>query len=106
MTEGIIQPDGQSVIYRYPPMEGVTCEVQHNLASGKPFCAEPGVLGVGVVVLPTGQPRIVLQIKHSDGTSLSATLLNSGLLTIMECLVDAHRTAQSLADASAKAARQ
>lgn len=106
MSEGVIQPDGKSVIFHAPEMEGISCKVQHSVASGKPQCPEPGMLGVGVVVLPTGQPRVVLQIKHADGTSLSASMLQSGLVTVMECLVDAFATAQALADKTATAVRQ
>lgn len=98
MTEGRITDDGKSVIYNRPEMEGVALEVQHSVQSGKPFCAEPGLCGVGVVTLPTGQPRVVLQIKHSDGTSLSATLTESSGILVLECIADAMQEAQRIAD--------
>lgn len=103
-TEGKITEDGLSVIYNQPEMEGVVVEVQHALQSGKPFCPDPGLCGVGVVTLPTGQPRIVLQIKHADGTSVSATLLEPTAILLLECLADAMDEAQRIADA-AKAAK-
>jgi hypothetical protein len=54
MTEGRFAPDGKSVIFNAPEMEGVECEVQHSVRSGKGFCPTPGLCGVGVVTLPTG----------------------------------------------------
>lgn len=104
MTEGKITEDGRSVVFNKPEMEGVVCEVQHSIQSGKPFCADPGLCGVGVVTLPTGEPRLVLQIKHADGTSISATLLESTAIMVLECLADAMNEAQKIADAT-KAAR-
>jgi hypothetical protein len=98
MTEGRIAEDGKSVIYNFPEMEGVICEVQHSLKSGKGFCPDPGMCGVGVVTMPTGQPRLILQIKHADGTSLGATLTESRALAILECIADAMDEAQKIAD--------
>lgn len=107
MSEGRIVDGGKSVVFNSPELEGISCEVQHSIASGKPFCPDPGMCGVGVVVLPTGQPRLVLQIKHHDGTSLSATLASSGAtLALLECIVDAQSEAQDIADAAEKAVRQ
>lgn len=101
MTEGTIQPGGQSVVYHHPTMEGFDCEVQHSLASGKPVTDKPGLIGVGVVTLPTGQPRLVVQIKHPDGTSVSATLKGRDLRTLIECLTDAGNEAEAIALAAA-----
>jgi hypothetical protein len=103
MTEGRFAPDGKSVIFNAPEMEGVECEVQHSVRSGKGFCPTPGLCGVGVVTLPTGQPRVVLQIKHSDGTSLSATLTQSIGLAILECIADGMAEAQRIAEAAKEA---
>lgn len=99
MTEGRITEDGKSVIYERPDMAGLACEVQHSVRSGKPFCSEPGMYGVGVVVMPTGQPRLVLQVKHADGTCLGATLLADGAMILLECIADAMEEAQRIADA-------
>lgn len=106
MTEGKIVADGRSVVFNHPEMEGLTCEVQHSLKSGKPFCPDPGLIGVGVVVLPTGQPRLVLQIKHADGTSVSATLKGPDLRLLLECLDDAAEKAEAIAKAATTALRQ
>lgn len=103
MSEGRITDDGQSVVFNFPEMEGVQCEVQHTLSSGKPFSPEPGMCGVGVVILPTGQPRLLIQIKHADGTSLGATWLNSHATVMLECIVDAMAKAQAIADAAREA---
>lgn len=97
-TEGLIAEDGKSVIYNAPDMEGVCVEVQHSVQSGKPFCPDFGMCGVGVVTMPTGQPRLVLQTKHADGTSLGATLTETSALTLLECIVDAMAEAQRIAD--------
>lgn len=101
MTEGRISEDGKSVIYPQPELEGIACEVQHSVQSGKPFTAEPGMIGAGVVVMPTGEPRVILQTKHADGTSLSGTLRFPDLMLLLECMVDAGRTAQGIADKTA-----
>lgn len=104
-TEGTII-DGETVVYQQPQMEGVQCEVQHSLKSGKPMTKERGIMGVGVVTLPTGQPRLIVQIKHPDGTSLSATLMATGALTMVDCLIDAMTEAQRLSEAADAAKRR
>lgn len=106
MSEGIIQPDGESVIFQQPNLEGIVCEVQHTIQTGKPFTTEPGLWGVGVVTLPTGQPRLVIQTKHADGASLSVTLKASEAQLAVECLVDAINEANRIAAAVAGTVRQ
>jgi len=49
-TEGKITEDGRSVIFPAPEMEGVQVEVQHSVKSGKPFTAEPGLLGAAQII--------------------------------------------------------
>jgi hypothetical protein len=106
MTDGVIQPGGGSVIFEHPTLEGISCEVQHNVQSGKPHTSESGLIGVGVVTLPTGQPRLILQVKHPDGTSLGGVLNAGDATTIMECIADAMIEAQAIADRADQAVRQ
>lgn len=89
-----------------PDLEGIACEVQHSVGQGE-FETRPGMFGFGVLVLPTGQPRIVCQLKHADGTSLSATLKDAvDSAVVLECLVDAMKEAQRIADAGDTARRR
>lgn len=102
-SEGQITPDGQ-VAYHRPPLEGIVTEVQHSIESRKPVTTMPGMVGAGVVVLPTGQPRVIIQVKHPDGTSLAAILNAQCLATITEILEDGGKKAQGIADAASAAA--
>jgi hypothetical protein len=106
MSHGRIQPDGQSVVFPHPVMDGFAAEVQHSVASGKPYCPDPGMCGIGVVTLPTGQPRLVMQTKHADGTSLSVTLKAADALVLLDCLVDGMAQAQAISEAADKAVPQ
>lgn len=106
MSEGIIQPDGKTVVFPGPVMEGFDCEVQHTMQTGKPYTDKRGMLGFGVVVLPTGQPRVVMQVKHPDGSSLSAALKREDVALLFECLIDAAQNAEAKASDAAGAARQ
>lgn len=106
MSEGVIQPDGKSVVFPGPEMEGFDCEVQHTMSTGKPYTAERGMMGFGVVTLPTGQPRVVMQVRHPDGESLSVTLTSVDVALLASCLFDAAGAAQEQADAVQKASRQ
>jgi hypothetical protein len=91
------------VVHQAPNLEGIVCEVQHAVNKGD-FTLEPGSLGIGVTILPTGQPRIILQVKHADGTSLGAMLKDAlACATVMECLLDAHKEAGAIAAAAAAA---
>lgn len=105
-SEGEITSDGQSVIFHQPDLEGVQTEVQHSVKSGKPFEPRPGMVGFGVVILPTGQPRIVMQIKHADGTSLGASFIKDTLIALLECACDASCKADDIAVAAAQASRR
>lgn len=96
------EEDGQ-LIHEAPNLEGIVCEVQHSVGQGA-FTREHGSLGIGVVILPTGQPRVILQVKHADGTSLGATLKDSvDSAIIMECLAEAHMAAERIAAETAAA---
>ena len=106
MTDGRIQPDGASVVFDHPALEGITCQVQHSVGSGKPHSTEPGTVGVGVVTLPTGQPRLVMQIKHADGTSMACIMMAAECMTIVDCISDAAILAQQIATGADRAVRQ
>ncbi|MFL6864055.1 MAG: hypothetical protein ACJ8DZ_13760 [Allosphingosinicella sp.] len=81
-----------------PELDGIACEVQHSFGKGE-FTNERGTFGCGVLVLPTGQPRVVVQIKHADGSCLGATLKDAiDITTVVSCLLDAAREAQRIAD--------
>lgn len=89
-----------------PELEGIVCEVQHSVGQGE-FTTELGSFGFGVIILPTGQPRVVCQIKHADGTSLGATLKTSvDAATALECLMAAMEEAQRIAEEAAAAKRR
>ena len=105
MTEGTIIDDA-TVLFRHPTLEGIACEVQHSVQSNKPRATDLGSIGAGIVTLPTGQPRIILQVKHADSDSLAAVLRHDDALTVIEVLIDAVRRAQALADATDRAVRQ
>lgn len=89
-----------------PMMEGANIEVQHSYASGKPYTAERGLWGVGVVTMPNGQPRIIMQVKHADGTSLSMTLKSDDMLMIVDSLIEAAHKSDAIAAAADSAVRQ
>lgn len=58
-----------------PELEGVELQVQRGYKRGdEPSTptAEPGTLGFGVVIVASGQPQLMLQLKHADGTCLGA----------------------------------
>lgn len=103
--EARVVAPGQRV-HEAPALEGIVCEVQHPVGGGE-FTNEKGSFGCGVIVLPTGQPRVIVQIKHADGTSLGATLKDATDAAIMiSCLMDAAQEAQRLADAADAAKRR
>jgi hypothetical protein len=86
----IDQTEGSFHIHN-PEMEGVQCEIQHGVNSGD-FTKVHGVLGVGVAIQPmTGEPRIIMQMKHADGRSMTAVLTFLDLNSFSECLLDANR---------------
>ena len=108
MNEGRISEDGRSVLFGPPELEGVMCEIQHGSASPdtiKPITEVPGTLGAGVLILPSGQPRVVIQLKHPDGTSLGCVLDAASCRTVLECIIDAGVRAQQICD-EAKAAQE
>lgn len=98
--------DGNHVIFSRPSLEGIEAQVQHTMATGKPYTDAPGSCGVGVVTLPTGQPRVIFQVKHADGSSLAVIMKAGDAETVRECLVDAMALAQAIADAAATEVRQ
>lgn len=86
-----------------PMMEGLRCEVQHSAGKGE-FTSEPGMLGVGVVIMPSGQPRLIVQAKHADGTSLNVVLKDAGDVAVFsDCLLEKFQEAQAIAAACAAA---
>lgn len=106
MAEGKISDDGNSVIFTQPLLEGTIAQVQHGLSTGRAFTDTPGTCGCGVVTLPTGQPRVILQVKHSDGTTLAVIMGKTDAQIIADCLSDAMERAQAIADTADKAVRQ
>lgn len=104
MSEGIIQPDG-SVQFPSLKLEGFSCEVQHSVNSGRPMTDEDGTVDVGVMVMPGGQPRVILQIQHPDGTSMAASLLKAEVMMLNACVADAEARATSVARSATKAPR-
>lgn len=106
MSEGVIQPDGKTVVFPGPVMEGLACEVQHTMSTGRPYTAESGQCGFGTVTLPTGQPRVVMQVRHPDGSSLSVTLKFDDVEVMLECLLETAADAHDMAEAASRTARQ
>lgn len=90
-----------------PKLSGIECEVQYGLRSGKPIADLPGTVAFGTIVLPTGQPRVIVQISHPDGTSLAGIVRGRAeFATLAECLRDAGLQAQTIADDVDRAPRQ
>lgn len=86
-----------------PELEGIVCEVQHSVGQGE-FTTELGTLGCGVLILPTGQPRLIIQMKHADGRSMGATLKDVvDTATFLSCLMDAAQEAERIAAETATA---
>jgi hypothetical protein len=104
-AEGTIV-NGTTVLFSHPELEGFRCEVQHSVQSNKPRTDQLGTIGIGVVTLPTGQPRLILQVKHADTDSLATILRHADAMTLVEILIDKMAEAQAIADASDVAVRQ
>jgi hypothetical protein len=89
----------------YPNLEGVEVEVQHALGQGGP--AEGlGMFGFGVITMPNGQPRVLAQIRHHDGSSLGSILKAGDVQTLREVLADCEATAQAISLAADQATKQ
>lgn len=106
MSQGTINPDGVTATFPVPDMDGLICEVQHSARSGKPVSVEHGLCGYGVVIMPNGQPKVLLQVKHADGTSLSVPLQIADAATLLECLTGAIATALTLSRTAHSATKQ
>lgn len=105
ISQGILQANGETVVAQ-PELEGFAAEIQHTVATGRPYTPEQGLIGAGVIVMPTGQPRIVLRLKHPDGSSVSATLKAQDALLLIEILTETMDSAQAIADAAGRAAKR
>jgi hypothetical protein len=81
------------------------CEVQHPASKG-PFTPDKGIVGLAVVILPTGQPKIVLEIRHPDGTALHANLGGGEVATLERTLAEKDAEATQISGAAGKATRQ
>jgi hypothetical protein len=77
-------------------VKGVLCSVQHPVKTGLPGTTEPGRLLVGAVEAGDGEPRLMFEIHHPDGTSLGALVDTSELILFLDCVLEAQATAERL----------
>lgn len=101
-AQGVLGSDG-FVHFARSHLQGVNCEVHHGDGGGD---AGSESCGVGVIIMPTGQPRVVVQVKHIDGSSLTAVLLKFDAEVLIECLEEARDKADALAEAAMTATKQ
>jgi hypothetical protein len=69
----------------HPELEGLECQVQRGNQAGVP---DPGLVGVGVIIGPDGQPRVLLQMKHADGESLISVLRVDEFFVLAGCMAE------------------
>lgn len=79
-----------------PEMIGIHTQIQHPTTSGKPPTTKPGLIGGSVVHAADG-PRVLIQMKHADGSSLGAILLPDEYLAFGECYAELGASAGLLA---------
>lgn len=94
------EPNGPGkVTINNPVMSGIQCQVQHPAGhpGGNEPCAEPGLIAGSVMVSAAG-PLLLLQLRHNDGTSLSAVLTRQDWLNLAPILNELNQQ-QALLDA-------
>lgn len=105
MNEATIMPGGYGRVEK-ALFNLIDVEVQHDGAHGAPT-NDKGTVGLAVVTLPTGQPRIVMRTTHADGTTLDVMLPTAAhSATLIDMLSEASGAAQAIADAAKSAPRQ
>lgn len=88
-----------------PTIELIDCEVQKPVGSGE-LELRLGTLGAGVIMQPNGNPRILVDIRHPDGTALAAILNSDHLREFVAILVDANKAAIGAQRNSLESTRQ
>ena len=97
--------DGGTVLIDRPVITVIDCEVQHPTSQGE-FTNIDGLIGVAVLIQPTGQPKLMLHIEHSDGTKLSTFLHPSYSVELIEMLIDAHHRCSRISMSAQQETRQ
>lgn len=101
----ISETDPEVCLLDAPLLNGIELEVQHPTAGGE-MTDDLGSIGFGVILMPNGQPRVVGQIKHADGTSLCLTLLKPHMTTLRKILATCDAEAELIAATAGTAVRQ
>jgi hypothetical protein len=101
-NEGIL--DGHTVLIDRPTIQVIDCEVQHPTSRGG-LTHIKGTLGVGLIIQPSGQPKIMLKIEHADGANLVAFVDRAELVEFCSMLMDADDQANEVCANVAKALR-
>lgn len=104
LNEGRIGSNNDVLVDR-PAIELFDVEVQHPVGRGN-LTLELGTIGAGIVMQPTGNPRVILMITHPDNTGLSVILNGRELHELISLLADANRAAGKAQQASVKSTRQ
>jgi hypothetical protein len=92
--EGQAQPGRVYFDLPAPDLEGVHCQVQRGGFGNA--VDDKGTLGVGAILWPDGKSRMIVQIRHADGSNLAAILDEDEFLAIVDCIVSAGEKAESI----------
>jgi hypothetical protein len=68
-----------------PSLTGIAVQVQHGGGMGTD---KLGTIGVGVIIYPNGTPRMSVQVKHADGTSLGVTMNRTEFLELAAIMTE------------------
>lgn len=94
VNQGIIGDSVNQVTINKPMMEVLNCEVQKPVTQGD-LVVDNGTVATGVVIMPSGQPRVVMILTHPDGTALTAVLASGAAVNeLASMLFDARAAAQ------------
>lgn len=84
--------------------KGFHCQVQH--ADNAEIDRREGIVGLKTVTMPDGQPMVLLNIRHADGTSICAVLDSTKFMQLTALMMSASQEAAVLSRQAAQATVQ